>query len=296
MEIDPTKDKSLIEELAQPAANLLNHHLSVAKVWYPHQLVPYDLAQTFPSDYKWSPDEYPLDPAIRSAIYINLLTEDNLPYYTNTILTSIKGDHPFKEWGRRWTAEEARHSEVIRSWVHATHAIDPILLEDSRILQMGKGEVPNPSSFAELLIYTSLQELATQIAHRNTGKLLDHERRGKLVMTTVAGDEGLHHKFYSSLAKEAFVVDPSTMVIAALNQVKGFKMPGTGIPAFEIHAKSIAEAKIYDPDQFLNSVVKPTLQSWGIDSVDNLTPEADKAYVKLNNHIELLGRAILRQQ
>ena len=61
-----------------------------------------------------------------------------------------------------------------------------------------------------------MQELATRIAHRNTGKLLE-DRLGYEVMARVASDENLHFLFYRDLVTAALEVDPSTTVIALEN-------------------------------------------------------------------------------
>jgi acyl-[acyl-carrier-protein] desaturase len=295
-EIDAEKDSTLFWELSNATGDLLNHHLEVTKNWYPHEEIPFDQAKTFNEDQPWSPDEYPLEEGVRSALLVNLLTEDNLPYYSRTILNYSHPEHPLSDWGHQWTAEECRHSLVIRDWALATRALDPKQLEISRMVQMSTGEVPEPPTFAELIAYTSLQELATQIAHRNTGKALDKERMGRRVMALVAGDEKLHHEFYSGLVSSALEIDPSTMLIAINQQVRNFKMPGTGIPDFKKHTKAIAEAGIYDLDQFLNSVLKPTLDKWNIENLGHLTFLGEQALDSLEAQLKRLGHVVLIQQ
>lgn len=294
-EIDPDRDRALLYELAEPARALFEVHLDNTRNWYPHEAIPFDMARTFNKANPWHPEEYPLDQAVRSAIYVNLLTEDNLPYYTRTVLDDLPLDHPLQEWGRQWTAEEWRHSAVIRGWVLATRALDPKQLEDARMIQMGVGEVPQPPSFAELIVYTSLQELATHIAHRNTGRRLDKERNGKKVMALVAGDEILHHEFYSGLAAEGFKIDPETMILATLRQLR-FRMPGTGIPDFKQHSLSIADAGIYDLNLFLNQVVRPTFAKWNIDGIADYTREMETARIEIAKRLGLIARSVIRQQ
>jgi len=254
------------------------------------------MARSFNKDNPWHPEEYPLERAVRSSIFVNLLTEDNLPYYTLTILSNLPSDHPLQEWGRQWTAEEWRHSAIIRDWVLATRALDPKQLEDARMVQMSTGVVPHPPSFAELIVYTSFQELATHIAHRNTGKMLDKERNGKKVMALVAGDEILHHEFYSGLAAEGYKIDPETMLLATLKQLRNFKMPGIGIPNFREHSQLINNSGIYDLDIFLNQVVRPTFAKWNIDGVVDYTREMEVTRTEIAKRIGLLTRAIIKQQ
>lgn len=257
--------------------------------------MPFTEARSFNGANPWEPEDYPLPEGVRSAIFVNLLTEDNLPYYSNTLLNNSLKNHPIEEWSHQWTMEEWRHSAVIRDWVLTTRAIDPLELENARKVQMKLGEVPIPDSVPDLLAYTSLQELATQVAHRNTGKHLDKDKMGRRVMALVAGDEGLHHDFYCGLATASFEIDPSTMVIAALSQLKGFKMPGVGIPNFAEHSRAIEKIGIYDIPQFYDSVVLPTFSKWSIDKLTNLTDEAEIARDKIFRHIQLLGRISIRQ-
>src|SRR3712207_8776282 len=44
--------------------------------------------------------------------------------------------------------------------------------------QVSRGEVPEPDGIPDLLVYVTLQELATRIAHTNTGRRVG-DRRGR---------------------------------------------------------------------------------------------------------------------
>jgi acyl-[acyl-carrier-protein] desaturase len=77
---------ALIEELEPVAAKLLERHMGVAKEWFPHELVPYSRGKDFEPGRQWVPEDADfgsagteIDEAVRSALYLNLLTEDNLP-------------------------------------------------------------------------------------------------------------------------------------------------------------------------------------------------------------------------
>jgi acyl-[acyl-carrier-protein] desaturase len=282
---------ALLAELEPTAATLLDRHLSTSKEWFPHDLVPWSRGRDFEEGYEWSPDEVTLSPEVRSALFVNLLTEDNLPYYFRTIEAMFGRDSSWGVWARRWTAEEGRHSIVIRDYLTVTRAIDPIHLERARMAQVECGEVPEPESVHDGFAYVALQELATRIAHHNTGKLLE-DKAGYEVMKKVASDENRHHLFYRDLVTAALEVDPSGMVCALERQVRTFEMPGTGILDFEHHAKAIAKAGIYDfgihHDQILQPVV---LRHWGVESLEGLDAEAEQARAALVKRIERIGRA-----
>jgi acyl-[acyl-carrier-protein] desaturase len=76
---------ALVNELEPVAAGLLDKHVSSSKEWFPHELVPWSRGRDFEPGEAWDPDEVHLDPAVRSSLFVNLLTEDNLPYYFRTI-------------------------------------------------------------------------------------------------------------------------------------------------------------------------------------------------------------------
>jgi acyl-[acyl-carrier-protein] desaturase len=76
---------ALLHELEPVAASLLDRHLASAKEWFPHDLVPWSRGRDFDGGYEWDPNEVDLAPAVRSSLFVNLLTEDNLPYYFRTI-------------------------------------------------------------------------------------------------------------------------------------------------------------------------------------------------------------------
>jgi|SRR5581483_8107702 len=286
----PITDPALLDALRPEAARLLDRHLAASKEWFPHELVPWSRGQDASPGDAWDPEEVRLAGGVRSALFVNLLTEDNLPYYFRSIERMFGAGDVWGTWARRWTAEEGRHSTVIRDYVTVTRALDPVALERARMAQVSGGVTPDPPSAAEGFVYLALQELATRIAHRNTGKLLA-DRAGYEVMARVAGDENLHFLFYRDLVRAALEVDPSTMVLAIDRQVRDFAMPGVGIVDFAGHAAAIAKAGIYDlalhHDQILVPVV---LRDWNIEDLSGLDDAAARARDELTAHIERVGR------
>lgn len=289
----------LLHELEPVAASLLERHLATAKEWFPHEYVPYSRARDHEHGETWTPDDADLggatiDDAVRSALYVNLLTEDNLPYYFRSVERMFGPDGPWGEWVRRWTAEEGRHSMAIYGYLIATRAIDPHALERGRMAQVSKGETPSPPCAQEGFVYLTLQELATRIAHRNTGTKLG-DPCGHEVMRRVAIDENLHYLFYRDLASAAIEIDPCSMMRAITAQVIGFEMPGTGIPGFNAHAKAIGQADIYNlqihHSQILDAVV---VRHWDIEHLEGLDAEAEQARDTLMTFVAKSARVASR--
>ena len=283
--------QTLLTELEPVAAELLNKHLAAAKEWFPHELVPWSRGRDFEPGEEWDPNEVALDPAVRSSLFVNLLTEDNLPYYFRTIESMFGRDSAWGTWVRRWTAEEGRHSIVLRDYLTVTRMIDPVALERARMLQVEGGEVPEPNMATDGIVYVTLQELATRIAHHNTGKLLE-DKTGYEIMKRVAADENRHHLFYRDLGTAALELDPSAMVMAIERQVRDFEMPGTGIVDFEAHAKAIANAGIYDFAAHHDSVLAPVLiRHWNLEGIEGLDDEAEKARERVIKRMSRIARA-----
>lgn len=283
----------LPSDLEPVVEELLHRHLETTKEWFPHELVPWSQGRDFESGVDWDPNEAKLSELARVALLVNLLTEDNLPYYTVTLMGA--GSHgPWGEWTRRWTAEEGRHAIVIRDYLTVTRSIDPVALERGRMQQVSIGQTPQFDAVADALVYTTLQELATRISHRNTGQLLE-DPAGRAVMSRVAQDENLHHLFYRDVTTVAVERHPSEMVMAMDRVVRGFTMPGTGIANFTRHARMIADAGIYDFSVHYHQILVPIiLQRWALTDLEGLTAEAEVARDSLVSYIERIGKAASR--
>ena len=142
---------ALLSELEPTAARLVERHLTTSKEWFPHELVPWGRAREFDPERGWQPEdsdvgEVPLSEAARSALYVNLLTEDNLPYYFNAIDRVFGTDDAYGYWTRRWTAEEGRHAIAIRDYLTVSRAIDPWELERARMAQVTGANTPKPQT------------------------------------------------------------------------------------------------------------------------------------------------------
>jgi acyl-[acyl-carrier-protein] desaturase len=282
-------DATLLAELLPTAERLVDRHLGMAKEWFPHDLVQWR-ARPAPG----TSGDGDLPPGVASALFVNVLTEDNLPYYFASIDTLFGRDGAWGYWTRRWTAEEGRHSIVLRDYLIMSGRLDADVLERARMTQVIGGVSPQPTSIADAFAYLALQELATRIAHHNTGKALP-DTEGYSVMKRVAADENLHYLFYRDLVTAALDIDPSGMVEAIKRQVLTFEMPGTGIPGFAAHAKAIAGAGIYDLAVHHDSILKPVvLGHWNLAERQGLSPAAEAAQRRLLQFISRLGRASVR--
>lgn len=292
-------DQAVLDDLDATVEQLLERHLSTTKEWFPHEHVPYGRGRDPVPGEEWSADDADLagaeiDDAVRSSLLVNLLTEDNLPYYFRTVESKFGSEKAWGEWVRRWTAEEGRHSMAIYGYLMVTRAIDPHHLERCRMAQVSGGITPDPPTVQNGFVYLSLQELATRIAHRSTGQMIG-DPAGYDVMMRVASDENLHQLFYRDLAKAAIEVDPSGMVMAMEEEVTKFAMPGVGIPGFAEHAKRIANAGIYDLAIHHEQILVPmVLRTWELESIEGLDAEAEQARERIVKYLAKSERVAKR--
>jgi acyl-[acyl-carrier-protein] desaturase len=283
-------EASLLQELEPEAGRLYDRHAKVAVEWFPHDFIPYRLGRDFDKE-PWTPDQPRLTGVAQTAFEIGLLTEDNLPSYHRLIHGMFgRGDGAWINWVGRWTAEEGRHAIVLRDYLTVTRNIDPVLLERGRMTQLQQGYDHDAPDTLHGLAYVAFQELATRIAHRNTGRYSDDPVADK-IMVRIAADENLHMVFYRDILAAAIKIEPSAAVCAIVDEVLAFSMPGAGIPGFIRKAAQIAKAGIYDIRVHREDVLMPIIKYWGIFELENLNAAAEAARRRLAEHLEALDLA-----
>ncbi|MDG4830286.1 acyl-ACP desaturase [Solwaraspora sp. WMMD1047] len=289
--------EALLIELEPVVERNLERHLSLAKEWFPHEYVPWSEGRTFDGllgGEAWSPTDSTIPEVARTALIVNLLTEDNLPSYHRQIATLFGRDRAWGTWVDRWTAEEGRHGIVIRDYLTVTRAVDPVALERARMVHMSTGySNSHDDEVLHSLAYVSFQELATRISHRNTGKATGDPRCEQL-LARVAADENLHMVFYRNLLAAAFELAPSQAMRAVADVVADFQMPGAGIEGFARKSVAIALAGIYDLRQHRDEVLQPVLRQWDVWNVTGLDADGEAAREELAAQLDGLEQSASR--
>ncbi|GAA2059040.1 acyl-ACP desaturase [Catenulispora yoronensis] len=290
-------ETALLTELEQVVATNLDRHFGTAKEWFPHEYVPWTEGTNFDGPYNgtpWSPDQSGMPEIARISLVLNLMTEDNLPSYHRAIAVQFGQDGAWGTWVHRWTAEEGRHGIAIRDYLLTTRAVDPIALERERMIHMSNGYA-QPDSYDALhsIAYVSFQELATRIAHRNTGKISGDPNCERL-LSRIAQDENLHMLFYRNLLNAAFDLDPDQAMRAVTNVVRQFQMPGSGLQDFGRKSVMIAKAGIYDLRIHHDEVVMPILRQVRALERTDLGPTGEIARTELVEFLSGLDFAAAR--
>jgi acyl-[acyl-carrier-protein] desaturase len=285
-------DVRLLYALEEAVERELERHLKVAKDWMPHEYVPWSEARNFPGFFEdgeaWEPGQSRVTDVGRTALVVNLLTEDNLPSYHHEIATIFGRDGAWGTWVHRWTAEEGRHAIVMRDYLLASRAVDPDQLERFRMAHMAAGyESDNRHSMLHSVAYVAFQELATRVSHRNTG-----HRSGdpmcERMLARIATDENLHMVFYRNLLAAALEIAPDAAMSAIRDVVTCFRMPGHGMPGFERAAAQMAIGEVYNLRIHHDDVLQPVLRFLKTLETGGLGPEGLRAQDELGSYLDVL--------
>ncbi len=294
-ELDPAIQSRLIRDLEPAVAIELERHIKTTKDWYPHEYVPWSEGRTFAGPLNgdaWEAKDSRLTTVAQDSLVLNLMTEDNLPSYHTEIASSMARDGAWTTWINRWTAEEARHSIVLRDYLMATRGVNPDELEDLRMAHMQAGyQTPFPNDMLHTVAYVTFQELATRISHRNTGRISQDEICEGM-LARVALDENLHMLFYRNLLGEALKLEPNHAMRAITDVLLNFQMPGAGMPGWGRKSVQIALAGIYDLQLHLEDVVMPVLRAWGVFELTTLTGDGAAARDELALFLQQAGEDV----
>ncbi len=136
-------------------------------------------------------------------------------------------------------------------------------------------------------IYTSFQELATNISHRRVATMSKQAGNKRLskICGIIAADEARHASAYIDFIKRIFVLDPSELMLALEDMMrKKIVMPahylretGGAIGDLFSHFSDAAQRiKVYTTYDYIN-ILEDLLKQWNIDSITGLNDPAEKA-------------------
>ena len=199
--------------------------MSADKCWQPSDFLP-DLART---DWAESVAELrqraaALPDALLVVLVGDMVTEEALPTYqtwinrltgvTDTTGASRTG---WARWSRGWTAEENRHGDLLNKYLYMTGRVDMKAVEITIQNLISRGFDPQTENDPYLgFIYTSFQERATKVSHRNVATLAKRagDERLQRICGMIAGDEARHEQAYKLFMNRIFEIDPTEAVRA----------------------------------------------------------------------------------
>lgn len=269
----------LMEAIEGDVVRLTAEHKARRSDWYFHDIVPWERGESF-RDKPWDESQCTISENARTALVLNLLTEDNLPYYHSLLEQYLPAMPAYRAWNRLWTAEEGHHAIAIRSYLLTSRNADPDELENDRMATMENGYQPTFNDPTEVFAYTAAQELATRVSHRNAGKLADDPAAFEL-MRHIATDENHHFIFYKNVMHAMLKQQPSAVLPGIYRALSEFQMPGVAMPNFVRRSIEVAKAGVYNLRIHHDGVVQPLLKDWKIADLSGLTAAAAELQEKI---------------
>ena len=220
------------------------------------------------------------------------VTEEALPTY-EAWLMDIEGINQNKKsgwskWVRAWTAEENRHGDLLNKYLYLSGRVNMREMEVSTQylindgFDLGTGRDPYKS-----FIYTSFQELATNISHRRVASIAKKAGNHRLAKMcgVIAADEARHANAYSHFIQKILEIDPNGIMLAFEHMMKNkIVMPAHFLresgdvigQAFTHFSDAAQRMMVYTTQDYIN-ILNSLIKEWKIDSVTNISDQAEKA-------------------
>lgn len=222
------------------------------------------------------------------------ITEEALPTYESWLMDvegiDQHGENPngWSKWVRAWTAEENRHGDVLNKYLYLSGRVNMREMEITAQHLIADGfDIGTDRDPYKNFVYTSFQELATNISHKRVGQMA--KKKGNTLLakmcTIIAGDEMRHHLAYREFVKTIFGQDPSGMMLAFADMMKKkIVMPahflresgGTIGAAFETFSNCAQRLGVYTAHDYIDILSKLNAY-WELESIRGLTDNAEKA-------------------
>ena len=263
----------------------MEQHLNKRKLWFSSDFLPSDekSGNDVEINTKKLRDRVKgIADSVRVAVAVNLLTEEGLPHFHKLIAKYLGDDSFWTKWNNMWTAEEDRHGNILRDYSRDSRLFNFKEIEMMQFHYLESGFNPDwDKDPYKVFVYTTLQERATQISHKNTGRHVgDDEPLLDNILSHIASDEAKHYSFYRNVFKSVLDIDPNLALQSAADIMPGIDMPGTSMPNFREMADVVRRVGIYGPWDY-KRIVEEVIKFWNIEMITGLNELAAKAQDKI---------------
>ncbi|WP_019987649.1 acyl-ACP desaturase [Rudanella lutea] len=261
--------------------------------WQPADLLPDATRETFFDEVKQlqeSTRELSYD--YMAVLVGDTITEEALPTYESWLVDMIgveqeKADG-WMRWIRAWTAEENRHGDLLNKFLYLSGRVNMRAMEVSTQYLIADGfDIGTGKDPYRNFIYTSFQELATNLSHRRTATLAKQAGCTQLskICGVIAADEMRHAKAYKAFVSHIMAVDPSEMMLAFEDMMKKkIVMPAhflreTGVKigqTFSHFSDAAQRLGVYTTQDYI-TLLDSLLEDWNIGAVTDLNDAGQRA-------------------
>jgi len=280
--------------LGQKIEEIISEYLKeIDTNWQPSDFLPDSSQDDFGANVKLLQEQCRELPYDYLAVLVgDVITEEALPTYESWLMEvdGITGMEPqgWSKWVRMWTAEENRHGDLLNKYLYLSGRINMKQMEISTQHLIADGfDIGTAHDPYKNFVYTSFQELATNVSHRRTATIAKKHGNAHLskMCGVIASDEARHAKAYKNFVTRIFEVDPSEMMMAFEYMMKKkIVMPahflrqqgesiGTAYTHFSDAAQRLGVYTSIDYTEILESLIV----EWDIANMGDLNPEGEKA-------------------
>jgi acyl-[acyl-carrier-protein] desaturase len=292
MTLNPTRIE-VMHFLAQKIEYIIEEFLKpIDTNWQPSDFLPESNNPEFIKEIKEIQEQCKALPYDYMAILVgDIITEEALPTYESWLMEvdGISKGEPkgWSKWIRMWTAEENRHGDLLNKYIYLSGRVNMKQMEISTQHLIADGmEIGTARDPYRNFVYTSFQEMATNISHRRTATLAKKHGNDQLskICGVIAADEARHAKAYRSFVTKIFEVDPSEMMIAFEDMMrKKIVMPahflrqqGEKIGQSWSHFSDAAQRLgVYTSIDYTN-IMESLINEWNIGNITGLNGAAEK--------------------
>lgn len=268
--------------------------IPIDDIWQPSDFLPDSQGENFLSEVEQIREEAKdLGYDFWVTLVADTITEEALPTYESWLM-DVEGINQHEEgsswskWVRAWTAEENRHGDVLNKYLYLSGRVNMREVEVSTQYLLADGfDIGTDRDPYKNFVYTTFQELATNISHKRVGQLA--KQKGNVLLSKmckiIAGDEMRHHLAYREFVKTILGQDPDGMVLAFADMMKKkIVMPAHFLresggeigTAFENFSNCAQRLGVYTSADYID-ILKKLNSYWEIDKLRGLGDEASRA-------------------
>jgi len=266
----------------------------VNECWQPSDFLPDPMNDDFADQHRALREQGSgLSPDLLIVLVGDMITEEALPTY-QTWLNQLNGlsdktgmsETPWAKWSRGWTAEENRHGDLLNRYLYLTGRVNMRSVEVTVQNLIRNGFDPRTENDPYLgFIYTSFQERATKISHRNVATLAKKQGEETLhrICGVIAGDEAAHEAAYKLFMTKVFEIDPRGAIQAFSTMMrKNIAMPGGAMDdgkdhqIFSRYARVAQNIGVYTISDYAD-IIRDLVRHWRIETLQGLSDQAAQA-------------------
>ncbi len=284
----------VMQYLAQTMDQIVEAFLKkIDENWQPADFLPESNSENFMEEVKelqLACKELPYD--YLAVLVGDIITEEALPTYESWLMDveGVQKDQRdgWSKWVRMWTAEENRHGDLLNKYVYLSGRVNMRQMEISTQHLIADGmDIGTARDPYRNFVYTSFQEMATNISHRRTATLSKQYGNNHLskICGVIAADEARHAKAYKSFIGRIFEIDASEMMLAFEDMMrKKIVMPahflrqqGEKIGNTFSHFSDAAQRLGVYTSRDYTDILESLIQEWNISNIRDLNDAAEKA-------------------